>query len=120
MVSELWVAHGEIDLSIVHHPGSLQIGNRRLLLLEIDFCCTNQIVVVFPCVVLQIGEDREQIEEQHVGVVFGSLFPCAVRPPPGRSFARARAGFTWAGEQRVETYVCWTLRFSDWLAGHVQ
>ena len=26
MVSELWVAHGEIDLSIVHHPGSCQIG----------------------------------------------------------------------------------------------
>ena len=34
VVSDYWVAHGEIDLLIIH-PGSLQIGNRRLLFVEI-------------------------------------------------------------------------------------
>jgi hypothetical protein len=51
VVSDFWVAHGEIDLLTV------------LLFVEIDFGCTNQIVVVFPCVVFQIMGDREQIEE---------------------------------------------------------
>ena len=62
VVSERWVAHGEIDLLIVH-PGSLQIGNRRLLFVEIDFCSTNQIVVVFPSVILRNEEElvRESV-----------------------------------------------------------
>jgi hypothetical protein len=46
VVSDFWVAHGEIDLLTA------------LLFVEIDFSCTNQIVVVFPCVVFQIVGDR--------------------------------------------------------------
>jgi hypothetical protein len=46
VVSDFWVAHGEIDLLTA------------LLFVEIDFGCTNQIVVVFPCVVFQIVGDR--------------------------------------------------------------
>ena len=77
----------------------------KIMFVEIGFCNTNQIVVVFPSVILQIVEDREQIEEQHVVLFLVSLCPCATRPPLGRSLLGQEQPTT-EGERAADSRYC--------------